>query len=776
MEQRRVILFLTLSFLVLMVSGYLSPPPRQPDKQVPAENADQAEAQQQADDEGAPAVVEAEAPVGAIPNAEQDAEPAVEVPLEYVSLGSVDEESPYRLLATLSNRGAGLERVELANPRYRDLHDRGGYLGHLELTTDAAGGLLAQAVGAGTPAAAAGLEPGDRIVAASGKKEAPSLNEPAEFKAFLAREKPGATVTLSVVRGDAAPIDLEVSLTRHPLDLIRPEAENVLMRADKLPADFDDQPSLLFTLEQLGTAKIAKEAEEIAGLQLREGNWEILDRKPDSVTFRKRLPRQNVEVLKHYRLEAVPEDQRSDPDYPAYHLTLDLEIRNLGQAALDVAYRLDGPNGLPMEGWWYANKIGRTWSGVGIRDVVARYEGSDPVQYGPTGIAAGEVEPVLGQPLAFMGVDAQYFSAVLLPQKPTLDTPWIAESRTILIGHEPKARGVEGRFSNVTCRLISETTNLAAGAVLKHSYTVFTGPKRPELLAKYHASESQFYSLSDLLYYGWFGPVAKIMLWILHTFYGIVGNYGISIILLTVLVRSCLFPISRKQALSMARMQELRPEMDKIKEKYKSDMQKQSQATQELYRKHKINPMAGCLPMFIQLPILLGLYRALMVDVELRQAPLLSESIRWCSNLAAPDMLWDWTSVMPNFVTSGVGMLSPGPYLNILPLITCGLFILQQKMFMPEPANEQAAMQQKIMKYMMIFMGFMFFKVASGLCIYFIASSLWGIGERKLVPPATANTGIASGPEPTSPSSSRSSSERNGHPKHKRKRSGKKKR
>jgi YidC/Oxa1 family membrane protein insertase len=153
----------------------------------------------------------------------------------------------------------------------------------------------------------------------------------------------------------------------------------------------------------------------------------------------------------------------------------------------------------------------------------------------------------------------------------------------------------------------------------------------------------------------------------------------------------------------------------------------------------------------------------------------LGEGIRWCSNLAAPDMLWDWTSVLPNVITSGDGLLSPGPYLNILPLITCVLFLLQQKMFMPEPANEQAAMQQKIMKYMMIFMGFMFFKVASGLCIYFIASSLWGIGERKLVPPASAKTGIASGPDTTGPGSSRSASERNGQSKRKGKRSGKSK-
>ena len=99
-------------------------------------------------------------------------------------------------------------------------------------------------------------------------------------------------------------------------------------------------------------------------------------------------------------------------------------------------------------------------------------------------------------------------------------------------------------------------------------------------------------------------------------------------------------------------------------------------------------------------------------------------------------------------------MFGLGPYLNILPLLTIGLFIWQQKMFMPPPADEQAAMQQKMMQYMMIFMGVMFFKVASGLCVYFIASSLWGICERKLLPkakpagqaaPATAVSTVAVG-------------------------------
>ncbi len=186
------------------------------------------------------------------------------------------------------------------------------------------------------------------------------------------------------------------------------------------------------------------------------------------------------------------------------------------------------------------------------------------------------------------------------------------------------------------------------------------------------------------------------------------------------------------------KMQELKPEMDRINEKYKGKAEEKTRAMQELWRKHNYNPMSGCLPLFLQLPIFMGLYRALMVDVELRQAPLLGSGIRWCSNLAAPDMLWNWTGVMPQFITAYRGFLSLGPYLNILPLFTVGLMIWQQQMFMPPATDEQSAMQQKMMKYMMVFIAFMFFTVPSGLCIYFIASSLWGIGEKKFLPKTIA--------------------------------------
>ena len=153
------------------------------------------------------------------------------------------------------------------------------------------------------------------------------------------------------------------------------------------------------------------------------------------------------------------------------------------------------------------------------------------------------------------------------------------------------------------------------------------------------------YGLGDLMYYGWFGWVAVPMTNTLHFFYAIVRNSGLAIIMLTVLVRLCMFPLSRKQALNAQKMQELQPEIKRIQEKYKKDVEGRTKAQQELFRKHNYNPLSGCLLMFIQLPIFIGLYRSLQVDVELRDAPLIAEAIRWCSNLAAPDMLFDWSSV-----------------------------------------------------------------------------------------------------------------------------------
>jgi YidC/Oxa1 family membrane protein insertase len=217
---------------------------------------------------------------------------------------------------------------------------------------------------------------------------------------------------------------------------------------------------------------------------------------------------------------------------------------------------------------------------------------------------------------------------------------------------------------------------------------------------------------------------------ILHFFYLLVRNYGVAIVMLTVLVRGCMFPVSLKAAKNAAMMQALAPEMRQIAEKYKNDMEKRAKAQQELFRKHNYNPFSGCWLAFLQLPVFIGLYRALAVDIELRQAPLIP-GISWCSNLAGPDELYYWKWMLFPFLGSETGML--GPYLNVLPFFTIALFLINQKMFTPPATDEQTRMQMQMMQFMTVFIGIMFFKVASGLCVYFIASSLWSIAERKLL-------------------------------------------
>jgi YidC/Oxa1 family membrane protein insertase len=703
--------------------------------------------------DGPPVQPAAEAPAVAADDAPKDADAATEqppaVPPQWVTLGSANPADPYRMLVTLTNRGAAVERLELSSPRYRDLEDRSGYLGHLS-PNDAPnrGGARVRVVGAGTPAALAGLRVDDVITAVGDERVASAI----ELVEALKATDPYHEIKISVQR-DGAAKELTAKLGRRPLEVMRPEFES--KHVEVVQAKNHDPFSFLMTLHQFDEKKLKDDNAEIEGVDLVSSEWEVASATQEAVSFRKRLPKLGLEVLKTYQLQKVPPDQLADPDYPAYHLWLEVKIVNVGQQPHRVAYRLDGPTGLPIEGAWYASKVSFGWSGAGLRDIMTQFEGGKPTQVTQSELV--DPDKHLGWPdsaLDYIAVDAQYFAAAAIPQKSKPTDVLFANVKPTRVGAIPPEKA-DLKLLNISFSLESIAAELAPGAEpLAHRYQIFAGPKRPGLLAHYEAPGTTV-TLGELVYYGWFGIVARPMLVILHAFHYVVGNYGLAIIMLTVLVRGCMFPLSRKQALGMQKMQELQPEMKRINEKYKNEPEKKTRATQDLFRQHNYNPVGGCMLALVQTPILIGLYRSLMVDVELRQAPLFGEGIRWASNLAAPDMLWDWSGVMPEFIAHGSGFFMLGPYLNIFPLLTIGLFIWQQKKFMPPPADEQAAMQQKMMQYMMIFMGFMFYRVASGLCVYFIASSLWGIAERKFLPKAAPKSGpSATGSSAAAPSSS----------------------
>lgn len=650
--------------------------------------------------------------------AEKTIEPAV--PEQWATLGSLDPGGPYRMLVTFTNRGAAVVRIELNGPQFRDLDDRGAYLGHLVMEKNFLDTVCrVDLVGPGSPADKAGLRPGDVIAQVNGTAVRNGLG----LMQALRGIRPGRKITLDILRDGKHELLKDVELGRRPLELTRPEA--------------DDPLSFLLTLSQIGDEKLG-EAEkkqidptrEFPGVNLRTGTWKM-EQGDDRVVFRRTLSKWNLEVTKTYRLAKESAAKPADRERPAYHLMLEVGVRNLGGAAQRVAYQLDGPTGLPTEGYWYASKAAGDF-----RDCVVSFNGQKASRVGSTAIADDKIPaPWEGELVSYIGVDAQYFAVTMAPQHDDPLKPLIARSQPIRVG---KVNDEWKKLVDVSCRVTSHPIALEPNAQFSHAYEVFAGPKRPDLV--------EAYQLTGLLDYGWLDFIVVPMLKALHAFYAVVRNYGLAIIMLTVLVRLCLFPLSRKQALGAQKMAEIQPELKKIQEKHKKDPESLRKAQMELFRKHNYHPLSGCLPIFIQLPIFIGLYRSLTVDVELRQAPLISESIRWCSNLAAPDMLFDWSGFMPHMITSGVGLFGLGPYFNLLPILTIVLFLWQQKMMMPPPADEQAAMQQKVMKYMMVFMGLMFFKVASGLCIYFIASSLWGVAERKFLP--KMQTHGAGGPTP----------------------------
>jgi YidC/Oxa1 family membrane protein insertase len=315
------------------------------------------------------------------------------------------------------------------------------------------------------------------------------------------------------------------------------------------------------------------------------------------------------------------------------------------------------------------------------------------------------------------------------------------------------------QFDDITVRVNSEQILLKPGQTVAHRYLLYHGPVKtallgyltgkekvdPELVERY----TDTLHLNTLTDYASPGPMGKIsetirltyvIIYVTRAMHWLLGLLsllvptplsGVSIILLTVIVRGLMFPISRRQALFSIKMQELAPELKKLQEKYKSDPQAKTQAVMELYRKHKIHPLASCLPLFLQMPIFMGLYFALQESIQFRLAPFV-----WIDNLAAPDMLVWWTQSIP-FISdpdSMGGVFYLGPYLNILPIIAVVFMVIQQKLMTPPATDEQQEQQQKMMRWMSIFFGVLFYKVAAGLCIYFISSSLWGLAERKLLP------------------------------------------
>ncbi len=479
------------------------------------------------------------------------------------------------------------------------------------------------------------------------------------------------------------------------------------------------------------------------------------------VRFWRSLPRSGIKVTKTYTVWKGK-----------YAIDVEIALENPGQQEQSLAYWLYGPRGTVLEGWWYAwtkrevalalvrdgaAKRGTHYAASlakscrrlaerlgeldGNRDgTIERSEWTEatvepwPDEFDLNGdnklspseallyvhVTAGRDDRWdLLDRVDFAGTENQYFCALLLPGKQAASA--IAEVwpvlNTIYVDHPD--------LSDPGVLIRSKPVELKPGARVSHRYRLYVGPRDE---ATFVAAVGRSDLAGYVTNYGMFSGIARLMLSILKLFHRIVPNWGVAIILLTVVVRLAMHPLTRRQIIMSQRMQKkmaaLKPELDKLKEKYKGDREALGRATLELYRKHGVNPLAplqGCLPLLVQMPIFVGLWRALSSAVELRQAPF----VLWIDNLAAPDMLFPF----------GVSLPILGPYFNLLPVLSLVLMYYQQKWLTPpSPDPEIQAQQRMTMVMMTIFTLLIFYKLPSGLCLYFLASTAWGLAERKLIP------------------------------------------
>ncbi len=263
-------------------------------------------------------------------------------------------------------------------------------------------------------------------------------------------------------------------------------------------------------------------------------------------------------------------------------------------------------------------------------------------------------------------------------------------------------------------QIIKETGMINSGNAKIVNFKIYAGPKNLSIL------KETGYKLDKIVNFGWFDFIAKPCLLLMNFIYAnVFSNYGIAIIILTILFKLIFWPLGTKSYKSMNDMKKLQPLVAELKEKYKSDKQKMNQEMMELYKVYKVNPLSGCLPMLVQLPIFFAFYRMLYSAIELRHAPFFG----WIQDLSAPDRLFDFS------FSFTIPFFDPPFGIPVLTLLMGASMFLQQKM--SPPAGDP--MQARMMMLMPLFMTVIFVNFSSGLVLYWLVNNLVSIGQQYYV-------------------------------------------
>jgi YidC/Oxa1 family membrane protein insertase len=292
------------------------------------------------------------------------------------------------------------------------------------------------------------------------------------------------------------------------------------------------------------------------------------------------------------------------------------------------------------------------------------------------------------------GIETQYFMSAAIPES--------------LSGNGLRFH-LNGEKNLVEVRLSRQEQVFQPGGVNVFKYTLFMGPKRmPDLKAIGR-------NLDKAMDFGYFDIIAKPCLWLMNFIHDrAIPNYGVCIILLTILFKIIFWPLGTKSYKSMAEMKKLQPLMEEIRKKYKDDKKKMNEEIMGLYRTYKVNPMSGCLPMLVQIPVFIAFYRMLYGAIELRHAPF----ALWINDLSAPDRLFHFGFSIP--------MMAPPYGIPVLTIIMGATMLLQQKLSPPPGDPAQA----KMMMMMPIVFTVIFINFPSGLVLYWLVNNILSIAQQ----------------------------------------------
>jgi YidC/Oxa1 family membrane protein insertase len=291
----------------------------------------------------------------------------------------------------------------------------------------------------------------------------------------------------------------------------------------------------------------------------------------------------------------------------------------------------------------------------------------------------------------WLGITDKYWASALIPDQKT--------------GYDANFRAwTTGARNDFQTDFMLGPVTVDPGAKQVTTSRLFAGAKQTHLIDGYE-EKLGIYKFELMIDWGWFHFITKPLFYALDFFYGLLGNFGIAILIVTVLIKLAFFPLANKSYESMSKMKKLQPEVERMRERYKDDRVKQQQAMMEMYRKEKINPMSGCLPILIQIPVFFALYKVLYITIEARHAPFFG----WIQDLSAPD---------PTTIFNLFGLIPWDPpqmlMLGIWPIIM-GITMFVQMKLNPAPADP---VQQKIFTWMPVLFTFLLAAFPAGLVIY----------------------------------------------------------